>query len=345
MHTGADLPEAVALTPDAEPTHAPSEPATGLRLARALVRLARPKQWAKSGFALVGPFYAYPELIDAGATPADILVPAFFTAGAFSFASSGCYVVNDLIDRDADRLHPRKRRRPIASGAVTPRVAIVYAIVLFAISALCLLVVPERARALTGLCVGLYVANVFAYGFYFKRKVIGDVVSLSMGFVLRVLGGCAAVVVAPTTWLLNVTLFLSMFLAFGKRLGERRTLAHTGATGGSDAQAHRAVQGRYTDTLLQMAVVVTAVGTLMTYAGYLQDNEDAYMRGFNLMWLTILPATYGMLRCIVLLETGEHDDPTELAYKDRGFVVAAIAFATITAALVIFEGRLGIPAP
>jgi decaprenyl-phosphate phosphoribosyltransferase len=192
------------------------------------------------------------------------------------------------------------------------------------------------ARLLTGVTVALYVANVFAYGFYFKRKVIADVVSLSMGFVLRVLGGCAAVAIEPSTWLLNVTLFLAMFLAFGKRLGERRTLAHTGAGGGSDAAAHRAVQGRYTDTLLQMAVVVTAVGTLMTYAGYLQDTGDAFVRGFNLLWLTILPATYAIFRCIVLLETGEHDDPTELAYKDRGVIAAALAFALITALLVLF---------
>lgn len=321
----------------------PGEPAKGAALVRALVKLARPKQWAKSGFALVGPFYAYPELTARGAEPASILIPAFFAAAAFSFASSGCYTVNDLIDREADRLHPRKRRRPIASGKVTPGVAKAYAVFLFVLSAICTFFIPEEARTLTALCVGLYVVNVFAYGFYFKQKVIGDVVSLSMGFVLRVLGGCAALMISPTTWLLNVTLFLSMFLAFGKRLGERRTLATTGAMGTSDAQAHRAVQKRYTDTLLQMTVVVTAVGTLMTYAGYLQANEAAYMRGFNLMWLTILPATYAMLRCIVLLETGEHDDPTELAYKDRGFIVAALAFAIITAALVLFKEELGLP--
>ncbi|MEM1422992.1 MAG: UbiA prenyltransferase family protein [Planctomycetota bacterium] len=315
-----------------------------MKLVRALVKLARPKQWAKSGFALVGPFYAYPELVGDDLTPAGIVVPAILTAAAFSFASSCCYTVNDLIDRDADRLHPRKRRRPIASGAVTPAVAKVFAAFLIALSALCLAFLPEAARWITAACVGLYVANVFAYGFYFKRKVIGDVMSLSLGFVLRVLGGCAAVMVAPTTWLLNVTLFLSMFLAFGKRLGERRTLAHTNPAGGSDAQAHRAVQGRYTDTLLQMMVVVTAVGTLMTYAGYLQSVGDRYTLGFNLMWLSVIPATYAMLRCIVLLETGEHDDPTELAFKDRGFMVAAIVFGAITVGLVLFKGRLGIAA-
>ena len=342
MHTGTDLPETLALTHPSAYQDTVREPAQGAALVRARIKLARPKQWAKSGFARVGPFYAYPELVGGEVTPADIIVPALLTAAAFSFASSCCYTVNDLIDREADRLHPRKRRRPIASGAVTPGVAKLYAVALFVLSAICVQLLPAEARGITRLCVGLYIANVFAYGFYFKRKVIGDVMSLSLGFVLRVLGGCAAVAVAPTTWLLNVTLFLSMFLAFGKRLGERRTLANTNPEGGSDAQAHRAVQRRYTDTLLQMMVVVTAVGTLMTYAGYLQSVGEQYTWGFNLMWLSIIPATYGMLRCIVLLETGKHDDPTELAFKDRGFMVAALAFTAVIVGLVLFKERLGI---
>lgn len=151
------------------------------------------------------------------------------------------------------------------------------------------------------------------------------------------MGGCAAVAITPTTWLLNVTFFLSMFLAFGKRLGERRTLAVAGAADDhAHAIAHRPVQERYTDVLLQMAVVVTAVATLMTYAMYVQavDADHATMThrlGFNALWLTLLPATYGLLRCIVLLESGRYDDPTELAYRDRGFIVASLAFVAITA--------------
>src|SRR5690606_16191438 len=119
-----------------------------------------------------------------------------------------------------------------------------------------------------------------------------DVISLASGFVLRVLGGCAAAMVVPSSWLLNCIFFLSMFLAFGKRLGERRTL-------GADAAAARGVQSVYTDDLLRMSVVVTAVATLITYAGYVQAHEEDYRRGFNLLWLTMLPATYGLLRCIV----------------------------------------------
>ena len=150
-------------------------------------------------------------------------------------------------------------------------------------------------------------------------------------------GGCAAVGVTPTVWLLNVTLFLAMFLAFGKRLGERRTLAPSAEDGfetsGGGAADHRPVQAQYTDALLRMMVVVTGVATLIAYAGYLQAHDADYVLGFNLLWLTILPATYCLLRAIVLLERGAYDDPTELATGDRAFQLGAAVFIIISTAV------------
>jgi 4-hydroxybenzoate polyprenyltransferase len=169
------------------------------------------------------------------------------------------------------------------------------------------------------------------YSFALKHVVMADVICLSLGFVLRVLGGCAAVGIGPTTWLLNCTLFLAMFLAFGKRLGERRLML--GAEGAASA---RGVQAAYTDDLLRMAVVVTAVASLLTYAGYVQAQEAHYHLGFNLLWLTVLPATYGVLRCMVLVERGDYDDPTELASKDPPFQLAAAVFGALTLALILW---------
>lgn len=326
-----------------EPTHAGPADAAPDRsahasppppLVRSLVRLARPKQWTKSAFVLVGPLYGFADKLESepGLSPWAIVVPALLAALAFSLASSGCYVVNDILDREADREHPRKRSRPLAAGDVSVGAARLWAGVLFAASAATLAGVPESVRWWLAAALGLYVANVFAYSFYFKHKVIGDVISLSLGFVLRVVGGCVAIAIVPTTWLLNVSFFLSMFLAFGKRLGERRTLATGDADEGARAVAHRRVQSRYTDTLLQMAVVVTAVATLLTYAGYVQDNPTPGPLGFNPLWLTLVPATYGLLRAIVLLETGKFDDPTTLAFHDRGFLAAGLLFALLTAA-------------
>jgi hypothetical protein len=114
-----------------------------------------------------------------------------------------------------------------------------------------------------------------------------------------------------------------MFLAFGKRLGERRVM-------GDKADQTRSVQLEYTDHLLRMVVVMTAVATLITYAGYVEAKAEDYTRGFNLLWLTMLPATFALLRCIVLVERGEYDDPTELASRDLPFQIAAGVFGLVT---------------
>jgi 4-hydroxybenzoate polyprenyltransferase len=318
------------------------------------VRLARPKQWVKGLFVLLGPAYGFADGFPNG-KPVH-WVGVVLAVAAFALASSGCYIINDIRDRDADRNHPRKCKRPIASGAVSVPAARVFAAILLVVAG-ALAVLPVFAPGLvagnpllpvtevkppagsgikeTGawlaISVALYVGNVIAYSLKFKQIVMLDVVSLATGFVLRVLGGCAAGGVEPSTWLLNTTLFVSMFLAFSKRLGERRSL-------GEGAAAARGVLAIYTDDLLRMAVVVTAVATLVTYAGYVQARDDHFMAqhagpgwGFNQLWPTIIPATFGLLRCIVLVERGRFDDPTELAFRDWGCKAAALTFGVLTA--------------
>lgn len=297
----------------------------------ALLKLARPTQWSKSAFVLIGPMYA---TADGTLSLAQAAVPALAAAVAFALLASSSYAINDLIDAPRDRLHPRKRRRPIASGAVSPTQAVVFsAVLLLATVAILVLAIPPAARVWVGLTLLAYAVNVNLYSFLLKRIAIADVTCLSLGFVIRVIGGCAATMVTPSTWLLNSTFFLAMFLAFGKRLGERRTMS----TQATDATSIRPVQSAYTDDLLRMTVVVTAVATLLTYAGYVQARETTHLYGFNLLWLTMIPATYALLRCMVLLEQGRFDDPTELASRDRPFQVAALLFALITAMLVTLK--------
>ena len=302
-----------------------------------IIRLLRLHQWVKGAFVLVGPLYA-------GALfkgSADVAVISAVVA--FGLASSACYILNDIRDAEADRSHPRKRFRPIAAGQIAPSAALVLMAVLLALSLLMpwvpvaidrfgLFSEPAGSRgaslALSATLL-LYIANTTLYSLYFKHRPIIDVMSLSLGFVLRVLGGCAAVMVEPSTWLLNVTLFLAMFLAFGKRLGERRSL-------GEGASQARGVLSRYSDELLRMVVVVTAVACLITYAGYVQAQSARYTWGFNLLWLTMLPATYGLLRAIHLVERGEHDDPTQLAINDRPFQLASLLFGGLTVGLMLW---------
>ncbi|MEM9373704.1 MAG: UbiA prenyltransferase family protein [Planctomycetota bacterium] len=310
---------------------------------RAFVKLARPTQWSKSVFVMIGPAYGWAQ------GERFEWWGVLWAAIAFSLASSGLYVINDWFDREKDRVHPRKRHRPLASGSVSARAGLIYAVCLLLASVAAVLMLPTtHTKIIVGVLVGLHMINVLSYSAYLKRKVIVDVLSLSMGFVLRVMAGCAAVEIEASSWLLNATLFLSMFLAFGKRLGERRTL-------GEQASAARSVQQGYSDVLLEMAVVVTAVATLLTYAGYVQSRAaDFTVRfgevvgegvgpgfGFNLLWITMLPSTLAVLRTMVQLDRGKYDDPTELAMRDAVVRVCAVAFAGLTFLAVVFEpGRV-----
>ena len=305
------------------------------------VKLARPKQWAKSAFVAVGPLYwlqdSRPESM------ADVMPEAWYVVLAmaiFAIASSGCYVFNDLGDIEADRAHPRKRNRPIASGVVTVGQAKVFGIGCYIVAAALLALLPSPGRWVVAGLVGAYIANVLLYSALLKRVLIADVMSLSLGFVLRVFVGCAAIGIAPTTWLLNVTLFLSMLLAFGKRLGERRS-----ADDAEAAEKIRAVQRAYSDDLLRMLMVVSGVATMLTYAGYVTTRDEQYaLWGLNLLWITTLPAIFGLLRAIALLEKGRYDDPTELAFGDRPFQLAGLAFGLMTLGLVVGK-TLGVFAP
>jgi decaprenyl-phosphate phosphoribosyltransferase len=285
-----------------------------------LIALARPVQWSKSVFVLLGPAYGYADLN----TPwAQVVLPALIAVIAFSLTSSASYVINDLLDVDEDRAHPRKCKRPLAAGQVTRGQALVFTMLLYAGAVGSLFFLDAEVRGWVALWVGLYIVNVSLYSLHLKHVMIADVMCLSIGFVLRVVAGCAAIGITPSIWLLNVTFFLSMFLAFGKRLGEQRML-------GQAAPASRSVHEAYTSSLLQMTVVVTAVATLLTYTGYIQQQGEQFGAGRVWYWLTVLPATYGMLRCIVLLDSGKYDDPTEIATHDRPFLASAAIFVLLT---------------
>ncbi len=308
-----------------------------------LMKLARPHQWVKGVFVLVGPAFA---IMDGTISRESVdtrlvltLAMAFF---AFCFAASGCYVFNDLADVERDRLHPRKCKRPIASGRVSEGLARIYGIALLVIGLGLGLLVPGSVKWWVFGLVAAYIVNVMWYSAMLKHVVILDVLSLSTGFVLRVLGGCAAVAVTPSTWLLNATLFLSMFLAFGKRLGERRVM------GDADVASIRGVQQKYSDQILRMMVVVVGVATLLTYTGYVQSKEADMSVvlasgvggdfAFNLLWTTVLPAMLGLLRTITLIMDGRYDDPTELAIKDPVVRVSGAAFVGLTIGVALLAG-------
>ncbi|MBO6512885.1 MAG: UbiA prenyltransferase family protein [Phycisphaerales bacterium] len=311
-----------------------------------LIKLARPHQWTKGVFVLLGPAFAIGDhsmvIGEDGVSVSQLIWATGLAFFAFCLAASGCYVFNDLADVERDRVHPRKRRRPIASGRVSEGQARVFGVSLLVIGLGLGFLVPGTVGWWVGGLVALYIVNVMLYTAVLKHIVIFDVLSLSSGFVLRVLGGCAAVAVTPSTWLLNATLFLSMFLAFGKRLGERRVM------GNEDAAATRGVLLRYSDQTLRMMVVVVGVATLLTYTGYVQSREGSMsvilasgMGGefsFNLLWVTVMPAMVGLLRTITLIMEGRYDDPTELALRDPIVRYSGVGFVVLMVGAVLLAG-------
>ena len=179
--------------------------------ASALLRLLRPRQMTKNVFCLAGVVFGPGRITEGRAW-----LLGLATVVCFSLTSSAVYVLNDILDRERDRLHPRKRFRPIASGQVTIAAAATVAVVL----ALAALGIAAWLNAAVVLCVVLYFANNVSYSLGLKHQVLFDVLCISFGFILRLLAGIYAVADIPTTWITLCTFFLSTFLGTAKHRAE-----------------------------------------------------------------------------------------------------------------------------
>jgi 4-hydroxybenzoate polyprenyltransferase len=271
----------------------------------ALVRSLRPAQWAKNLFVLA-PLVFGKQLDD----PA-VLLRALAAFGAFCAASSAVYLVNDLQDREADRRHPLKRHRPIASGALSAPAAVAAAVALFALAAL--------AAAPLGLgvlaVVGLYAVFNLLYSAGLKHVVILDVMILAVGFVFRVLAGGLAVEVEVSSWLLLCTIFLALFLAFSKRRHEIVLLAEA-------APGQRRVLDHYSPAFLDQMINVVTASTVVSYALYAVSPETA--ERFHSRWLvyTVPLVLFGIFRYLYLIyQKTDEKNPTEAILTDAPFLV------------------------
>jgi len=271
---------------------------------RALARSLRPVQWVKNFFVLA-PLVFAGQLEDRTALARGLAMFA-----AFCLASSAVYLVNDIRDREADRRHPLKRHRPIASGALPVPVATAAAVVLLAASAV--LVYPLGAAASTVL--GLYAALNFLYSAGLKHVVILDVMIVALGFVLRVLAGGFAVRVAVSSWLLLCTIFLALFLAFSKRRHELVLLSE-------NASGQRRVLDDYSPAFLDQMINVVTAASVVSYALYAVAPETTAR--FHSEWLvyTVPLVLFGIFRYLYLIyQAPEQRNPTEAILTDGPFL-------------------------
>lgn len=272
-----------------------------------LIRLLRPHQWLKNGFVFVGLLFGH-----AWHDP-DRVALALSAFIAFCLLSSAVYVINDLVDREQDRLHPEKRHRPLASGAVGVPAALVLA-------AFCLMGGLGLAFGAFG-SLGLpasqapwiflaYLLLNAGYSAGLKHVVVLDVFIIAAGFLLRLLAGTLGIGIQPSHWLLLCGLMLTLFLGFAKRRAELDALL-------AESGSHRRVLDDYTAPMLDQFITLAGGATVLAYSLYTVSEETIAMHGTRWLIATVPCVAYGLLRYLYRLHrTGGGGDPARELLAD-----------------------------
>ena len=306
-----------------------ADPSSGVAgRAAALWRLIRPNQWVKNGFVLVGLLFGH-----AWSDPARVQA-ALVAFVAFCAIASAVYVLNDWFDRERDRQHPTKRRRPIASGEVGGGLAagLTVALLALAFGSTLLPALAAVAQGSGGLrlaaLLALYAVLNLAYSMGLKRVPILDCALIALGFMLRLLAGTWAIGIAPSRWLIVCGLAVTLFLAFSKRRAELAAL-------GEGAGTHREVLERYSLPLLDQFLAITATAILVTYSVYTVSDDTVRTHGSDQLLWTLPMVAYGLFRYLYLVfQRGAGGDPSRDVLADGHLVVAALAWlATVVWAL------------
>jgi 4-hydroxybenzoate polyprenyltransferase len=279
----------------------------------AILRSMRPRQWVKNLFVFGGVVFS-----------GRLFTPAVWTATVafviFCGLSGAIYLLNDVADRDKDRRHPDKSRRPIAAGRLSVGAAVVAAVTLIVVglSAAAWLSRPFALAALA------YVLLLSAYSAWLKHVVIVDVLAVAVGFVLRAAGGALVIGAAISGWLLICTVLLALFLALGKRRNEALALQ-------ADAGRHRPILAEYSPGFLDQMISVVTASTVTAYALYTMSPETVARFHTSLLPVTLPFVLYGIFRYLYLLYHRQlGGNPTDMVMRDP-----ALLFNTVLWLLVV----------
>jgi 4-hydroxybenzoate polyprenyltransferase len=284
----------------------------------ALLRAMRPRQWIKNLVVFAALVFAL-RLRDRAALERATLAFVLFCA-----TSGAVYVMNDLFDVERDRRHPRKSRRPIASGDLGMVPAGVAVAVLLTVS----LLVGFTMSPPFGAVLLIYTALNLAYSMWLKEVVILDVMVIAAGFVLRAVGGALVIDVAISTWLVMCTILLSLFLAFTKRRQELETL--------DDPHEHRVILREYSVAFLDQMINVVTASTLVTYMFYTMSPEVEQKLGTDKLYLTVPFVLYGIFRYLYLVHRrAKGASPTQALLTD-GPLLACVGLWGATVILLIY---------
>ncbi|MPZ18235.1 MAG: decaprenyl-phosphate phosphoribosyltransferase [Luteitalea sp.] len=289
-------------------------------LVSALVYSLRPGQWTKN-LIVFAPLLFGRELFNPTAVARSTAALAIFCA-----LSGAVYLANDVLDREADRRHPIKARRPVASGQLPVPVAILAA---FLLGCLAIAGALALGRAFA-LVAGTYLGLLLLYSGPLKQIVILDVLVIAIGFVLRAAAGGVAVNVPISKWLLVCTILLALFLALSKRRHELVLLA-------DDAANHRAILKEYSPYLLDQMIAVVAASTLIGYTFYTMSPETVAKFGTESLVFTLPFPLYGLFRYLYLVHRKDKGgSPSEVLLTDRPLLLC-VALWALTVSLIIYR--------
>jgi decaprenyl-phosphate phosphoribosyltransferase len=319
----------------------PAPPLTARQRVRALplgalVRACRPRQWIKNLLVLAAPGAA------GVLTHAEVPQRLAVTFVSFCALSSATYLLNDLHDREEDRAHARRSLRPIASGLVSPRLAVVTA-VLLVIAGLAMQFAVRPALAGVGLA---YLLLTGSYTLWWRSVAVADIAAVSGGFVLRALAGGVAVDVAVSRWFLAVTSFGALFLVAGKRYAELRAFEEQAAAAprGENGEGPspptavplRASLGEYSQRYLRFVIALSATATTTAYCLWaFQRSHQARISWYE---LTVIPFVLWLLRYALLIDGGAGESPEELVLGDRFLLTMSAAWIALFVAGVYVFG-------
>ncbi len=296
-----------------------------------LLKEMRPIQWSKNGLLFIPLLFALPQLTTPSAPPlSTTILRALAGFALFCLFSSSIYLINDLRDRERDRLNPRTAKRPIASGALKPGIALAAVIVILPLTfVLSYLLSPWFA--LVG---AIYIAKDLGYSFGLKHVVIIDVFLIAAGFTIRAVAGALAIGVTISPWLYMVTTLGALFLGLNKRKHEILLLS-------ADAGSHRKVLDDYSPALIEEMLAVVTASTVMAYALYTftADNLPQRLKDNHLMMLTVPFVLYGIFRYLYLVyQKNQGSTPEEVLLRDRPLLVCIILWG-LTAGLLLLLFR------
>ncbi len=289
---------------------------------RDILRLIRWKHWIKNLFVLAPLFFA------ARFRDVSSVMTASMAFAAFCLGSSAVYIMNDFIDLQADRHHPVKRNRPLASGRISPALAAATGSVFLTMS----LFLAWRTDATVLLVLGVYLLLNVVYSLYAKHTALLDVFVLAGGFLLRLYAGSAAIDAPLSKWILVTTFFLALYLGFGKRHKEQQR-SDDGEISGRDTR-------RYNTELLNYLIAICATLSIMSYSLYVIDPATCDRLGTEFLIVTIPIVAYGIFRYLLLIyKKHEGGDPTENLLHDLPLLLTVALWTTVFLGVLLLAGN------